>query len=184
MNNFTSRLCDPEKDQDAVTDMLYAIKDDLCLANREAARKIATLCFEKGGVIGVYDGALLCSMGGFFYGEPEQDFSNKEVGFIYVAGILPDYRLSRVFFRGLVFTLQAFAAIGFQEFRLQARASDPYTNGLYGRFAARLGEGKSLRGDPVITYGGPVDDALAFLQRGMRWSHLARRADSVVTAVP
>lgn len=184
MSNFTSRLCDQEKDQEAVTNMLYAIKDDLCLPNREAAQKIATLCFEKGGVMGVYDGALLCGMGGFFYGEPEQDFRNKEVGFIYVAGILPEYRLTRVFFRGLVFTLQTFAAIGLQEFRLQARASDPYTNGLYGRFAARLGEGKSLRGDPVITYGGPVDEALDRLQRKMRRPHLSRRTDSVLTAVP
>ena len=152
--------------------------DDLCLSNREAAQKIVELCFEKGGVFGVYDEDLLCGMAGFFCGEPDQDFRNKEIAFLYVAGILPQYRLSRVFLRGLVFALRSFAAMGLREIRLQARATDPYTNKLYGRFAHKVAEGKSLRGDPVITYGGTIEDGLARLQ----WRRpLRQSADELLT---
>jgi len=183
MNKIISKLCDQEKDQQAVTDMLYALKDDLCLPNREAARKIVELCFEKGGVIGVYDGSLLCGMAGFFYGEPEQNFRNREIAFLYVAGILPRYRLSRVFRNGLIFALQMFKGMAFQEIRMQARAGDPYTNGLYARFATRLGESKSLRGDTVFTYGGTIDDALSYLQRRKRRNYLSKHADELLAAV-
>ncbi len=183
MNTFSAKLCDQKQDTRAVTEMLYALKDDLCLLNREAAQKIVELCFKKGGVIGVYDGSLLCGMAGFFYGEPEQNFRNTDVAFLYVAGILPQYRLSRVFLRGLVFALQSFEMMGFQEFRLQARAIDPYTNKLYGRFANKLAESKSLRGDAVVTYGGMIDEALGYLQWSKRRRVLPQSADEVLTAV-
>jgi hypothetical protein len=180
MTTFTTKLCDREKDLSAVTDMLFALKDDLCLSNREAAQRIVELCFEKGGVFGVYDGDLLCGMAGFFCGEPDRDFGNKEIAFLYVAGILPQYRLSRVFLRGLIFALQTVEARGFQEIRLQARATDPYTNKLYERFAHKVAEGKSLRGDPVITYGGTIEEGLARLQRRRPF---CQSADELLTPV-
>ena len=169
MKQITCRDCTREIDLPAVVDMLFAIKEDLCIPDRASAHRIVDLCFSQGGVIGVYDDQLLCGMTGYFCGEPELEFANKEIAFLYVAGILPSHRLSRVFHTGLVFALKAFQENGCAEIRLQARASDPYTNGLYARFARRLGESRSIRGDKVITYGGTVKEALNHLMRRSRF---------------
>ena len=168
MNRYTFRVCDPTHGRDAVVDLLFALREELMLPDRPTAAKVADRCFENGGVLGAYDQGRLVGMCGFFYGEPDREFRNKEVAFMYVAGILPAYRLSRVFRQGLIHTLQEFKRSGRCEIRLQARTTDPYTNRLYSRFATRLGEGKSLLGRSVTTYGGSIDDALTYLRHGLR----------------
>lgn len=171
MDRYTIQLCDQKTDRNAVVDLLFALKEELLLDDRSTAEDVADRCFENGGVFGAYDeGKRLIGMCGFFYGEPDHDFRNKDVVFMYVAGILPEYRLSRVFHHGLIEMLQAFKEDGHHEIRLQAQATNPYTNGLYSRFAAKVGEGRSHLGRSVNTYGGTIDNALWYLRHGRRRS--------------
>jgi hypothetical protein len=168
MNNFTYKSCGQAEDGQAIIDLLFAVKDELYLPDRGVIQAITAKCFANGGVFGAYHGEQLCGMMGYFYGEPDQGFANKEVAFLYVAGILEPYRLTRMFWHGLLFALRHFQQAGVQEIRLQAEAANPYTNRLYGRFAQPLARGKSLRGKDVITYSGRIENALAYLSRGQR----------------
>ncbi len=164
MPNFTFKSLVQAQDQKAVVDLVYSIKDELRLPDRATAEKVVNLCFEHGGIIGGYYGSQLVGMMGYFLGEPANDYRNKETAFMYVACIADEYRLSRLFRKGLLFTFREFRKMGLREIRLQAEANNPYTNRLYGRFAQPLGESKSLRGLPVITYGGTLDEALRYLE--------------------
>jgi hypothetical protein len=139
------------------------------------------LCFAHGGVIAAYDGSLLVAMLGYFYGEPQCDYVNNDTAFMYVAGIREPYRLTRVFYKGLIFSLQHFQQAGAKAIKLQAEAANPYTNRLYGRFALPIAHSKSLRGKEVVTYGGSIEDALGYLLRGKR--PLFPSADELLTAV-
>lgn len=169
MGHYTFRFYQEAADSEEAVDFLMALQADFHLKDRDSAEQIVARCFERGGIFGVYDGARLCGMSGFFYGEPEQDFANAdEVGFMYVAGILPPYRGTHIFFQGLLVMLRHFEARGLRAFRLQARASDPYTNRLYNHFAPKVGESQSVRGDAVNTYGASVAQGLAFLMRRQR----------------
>jgi len=167
MTNFIYKACIPQ-DQDAVTDLYFTTKEELCLPDRDAAQKVTDLLFAKGHVIGGFHGNVLGGALGYFLGEPQQAFTNKEVLFLYVGAILPQYRLTRMFHQGLLFTLQMHKGGRVQEIRLQADAENRYTNKLYGRFAQPIAKGKSPRGVSVITYGGSLDDAIAYLSRGKR----------------
>jgi len=165
--SYSYKLLDRE-DATAITDLLMAIKDELLLPDRSAAQKVTGLLFEKGGVAGGFHDGKLCGILGYFWGDPNEDFSDKRVLFLYVGAILEPYRLSRMFLQGLSFTLQMMQAEGAQEIRLQAETANPYTNKLYGRFARPVAKGKSLRGVPVITYGASIPSALNYLQTGRR----------------
>jgi hypothetical protein len=164
MPNFTFKKCVQAQDQEAIVDLVFSIKDELRLPDRETAEKVVNLCFENGGIIGGYYGSQLVGMMGYFLGEPAKDYQNKKTAFMYVACIADEFRLSRLFRKGLLFTFREFRKMGLREIRLQAEATNPYTNRLYGRFARPLGESKSLRGLPVITYGGTLDEALRYLE--------------------
>lgn len=176
MPRFTYKQCDPTADRDAVIDFLAAHKEELYLPDRAAVLHVVDLCFRHGGVIASFAGAEIGSMMGFFWGEPQCDYANKEVAFMYVATISPRYRLTRLFYQGLLFALRLFQEAGVQEFRLQAEASNAYTNKLYGRFAQPLGKSKSLRGKEVITYGGRVAETFAQMQRPRRARTMAETA--------
>ncbi|MCB0036080.1 MAG: hypothetical protein KDE51_18750 [Anaerolineales bacterium] len=164
MSTYTYKLADPTDDYQDALGLLYAIKEDLHLANKEACAKIIDVCFEKGGIVLGYDEQTVVSLGGFFWGDPTEAYRDSSVGFVYVAAILPEYRLSRVFFVGLRFLLQTLKQLGAGQVRMQARKGDPYTNRLYSRFARPLGEGKSLRGDAVLTYGNEIEAALTYFE--------------------
>jgi len=164
MNTFTFKKCVQSEDQEAVVDLVFAIKDEFRLPNREAAEKIVNICFEHGGVVGAYYGSQMVGMMGYFKGEPDKDYQNKETAFLYVACITEEFRLTRLFRQGLLFALREFRKMGLKEIRLQAEATNPYTNRLYSRFAQPLGESRSLRGHRVITYGGTLDEALRYLE--------------------
>ena len=168
MSSYSYKFCVQTEDQEAIIDLLFSIREELCLPDRQSCRKITELCFTHGGVFGAYDGTLLVGMMGFFYGEPQCDYANKDVVFMYVAGILPEYRHSRIFLTGLCKVLLAFQAKGVQGLKLQAAANNPYTNRLYGRFAQLIGNGRSLRGFETVTYGSSIHDALNRVQRGRR----------------
>jgi hypothetical protein len=183
MSSYSYKFCVQTEDQEAIIDLLFSIREELCLPDRQSCRKITELCFAHGGVFGAYDGTLLVGMMGFFYGEPNCDYANKDVVFMYVAGILPEYRLSRVFLIGLRQVLLAFQAEGVQGIKLQAAANNPYTNRLYGRFAQHIGNGRSLRGYETVTFGSSIHDALNRLQKGRRRQVAAPSADRLLTAV-
>lgn len=155
-----------KSDESAIVDFLWSIKDDLWLADRDSAAKITQLAFDKGGAIAGYHNDILVAMVGYFIGEPSQKYANKEVGFIYVAGLAKPYRLSRAMWNGLVFTMQHLQKLGMKEIRCHAREQDTYTNRLYSHFAKRLGTDVSLRGDPTVLYGNTIEGVLAYLNKG------------------
>lgn len=156
------------RDTQALYSLLYEIKEELRLNNMETVREVVDRSFEKGGVIAAYDKALLCGMMGYFWGEPDHDFTNTDVVFMYVAGILPNYRRRRLFPYALKVALEQFKQAGGREIRLQAEKGNTYTNRLYARFAKPLGEGLSLNGVEAVTYGGTIDEALHSLVRSQR----------------
>jgi hypothetical protein len=164
MNTFTFKKMVQTADQEAIVDLVFSIKDELRLPDRETAEKVVNTCFTHGGIIGGYYDSQLVGMMGYFRGEPGKDYQNKETAFMYVACITDEFRLSRLFRKGLLYTFREFRKMGLKEIRLQAEATNPYTNRLYGRFAKPLGESKSLRGLPVVTYGGTLDEALRYLE--------------------
>lgn len=169
MTNFTYRICQPDE-RNAVTDVYFANKEELCLPDRSAAEQVTELLFCKGHVVGGYHNDKLVGALGYFLGEPQHDFSNNEVLYLYVGAILPAYRLTRLFHHGLLFTLQMYQGTAVTQIRLQAEAANPYTNKLYGRFAQPVARGKSPRGVPVTTYGSSIEDAIAYLTRRKRKS--------------
>ena len=168
MNHYTFEFCTKDKDERSITDFLYSLKDELYLPDRQTAQAITNLVFEKGGVIAGYHESHLCAMLGYFRGEPDHGYVNKDIAFLYVAGIAKPYRLTRLFRHGLVFTVHGLQEARVREIRLQAEAVNAYTNRLYARFARPLSEDKNLRGIPVITYGSSIEEALAYLERRKR----------------
>ena len=140
----------------------------LCLPNRAYAVKITRRLFAGGHVLGGYHNDKLVGVLGYFLGDPEHHFANNNVLYLYVGAILPEYQLTRLFYHGLLFILNFYRGTAVTQLLLQAEKSNPYTNKLYGRFAQPIGEGKSPRGVPVITYGGTIENAIAYLSRGKR----------------
>ena len=167
MNNFIYRTCQPNE-HEAVTDLYFANRKELCLPDRTAAGKVTELLFAKGQVTGGFFTNKLVGALGYFIGEPQHGFANKDVLYLYVGAILPGYRLTRLFHNGLLFTLEGYKGTAVTQIRLQAEKANPYTNKLYGRFAQPIAEEKSPRGVPVITYGGSIEEAIAYLSRWKR----------------
>lgn len=159
------RFCYPQIDRTQVVDFLVSQKEELYLQDDSAVTQVIDLAFAKGGVFAGFDQhKTMQSMMGFFFGDPTRAFEEKDVAFMYVAAIAPNYRLTRAFHVGLKQVLQSFSEMGLSKIRMQAQATDKYVNKLYGRFARPISEGFSLRGQPVITYGGSIEDALAYFE--------------------
>ncbi len=159
------RFCYPQIDRHHVVDFLGTQKAELYLQDESAVHQVADLVFENGGVFAGFDPAKrLQSMLGFFFGDPADEFSDKQLAFLYVAAISPNFRLTRAFHVGLKQVLGQFQEMGLESIRMQAKTTDKYANKLYGRFARPIGEGFSLRGQPVITYGGSIEEALAYFE--------------------
>ena len=168
MTRFHYKLCNPLTDKEMMIAYLYSQKDELHLPDRQSVQNVVELCLAHGGIVACHADGVLGGMGGFFLGEPSQNFVNKETAFIYVATISEPFRLTRMFRQGLVFMLNHFQESGIAAIRMQAEDTNLYTQKLYGRFAKPIAKGKSLRGRDVITFGSTVEEALAYLQRGRR----------------
>ena len=166
-------MCYPQIDRTVVGDFLTSIKRDLLLPDRDAAYKVVDTAFEKGGIFAGYDSAqkIQC-MTGFFFGDPAEDFKNKETAFVYVAAISSEFRLTRTFYVGMHFVFKQFEEIGLTRLRLQAAVDDRYNNRLYSRFVKPVGVGRTLRGHRVMNYEGSVADALAYFRPKSRPSNL------------
>ena len=164
---LTFRFCYKQIDQESLIHFLDKHRKELYLPDRAAVCAVIDRVFAEGGCFAGYDPqGNIEAMMGFFFGAPDQGFAERHILFMYVAAISPRYRLTRAFHTGLRQSLTAFKAMGIHSIQLQAQASDRYTNKLYGRFARPISTGHSLRGQPVVTYGGPIEDALAYLTRG------------------
>ena len=160
------RHCYKQVDGAMTVDFLFAHRDELALPDKTAVSHIINLLFDKGGILGAFDRQRrMQGMLGFFFGEPGQDYRNKETLFIYVTAIARPYRLTRLFRDGLTYALRQFQQMGMGEIRMQAQTANRYTNKLYGRFAHPLSEDTTLRGYPVITYGNTIEDALVALEQ-------------------
>ena len=167
MKYFTYRTCQPHE-KESITNLFMANQKELCLPDRTAADKVTAYLFAKGQITGGFFDEKLMGALGYFLGEPKQDFTNNDVLYLYVGSILPGYRLTRLFLHGLLYTLERYRGTAVTKIRLQAEASNPYTNKLYGRFAQPIAGELSPRGVPVITYGGSIETAVAYLSRRKR----------------
>lgn len=171
MNTYTFKNLVQYQSSDAIIKLIFALKDELYLVDETAVQNVLDLCFQKGGFIVGYRQKTPCAMMGYFWGEPRLNFANREVAFMYMAGILKPFRHTAVFLQGLSFGLQTFQAAGAREVRLQAEKANPYTNRLYRRFAKPLSSDRSLNGKEVITYGATIEAALATLNFDSRSAH-------------
>lgn len=161
LSKLTYRYCFKQIDELAIRRFLMAQKEDLLLEGETAVQKIIDLLFEQGGVLAIFDPAgEIVAMMGFFFGDPQKEFKDKETLYMYVGAIAKPYRMTRLFYQGMLFVMQKGHEMGMTLFRMQANIHDPYINKLYGRMGRPLGESKTLRGHPVMTYGGSILELL------------------------
>lgn len=161
-SNWTYRLCFKQLDNNQIVELLWNQREELFLDEKSAAAKIVDLLFEHGGAIGAFDPTgKLQGLIGFFFGDPTENYANKETLFIYVAAISKKYRHSLIFFKGLMAIAKQSKQLGIDNFKMQASLTDRHINRLYSKFAQPLGEDKNIRGYPVMSYGGSMDAVLA-----------------------
>lgn len=162
LSDLTYRFCFKQIDETAVTNFLMTQQQELLLENRAAAQKVTNLLFENGGILAGFDPQNeIVGMLGFFFGDPADGYTDKEILFFYVAAIAKPYRMSRLFYMGMLMIMNKGKEMKLDRFKMQANIHDPYINRLYGRMAQPLGQSKTLRGHPVMTYGGTISDLLA-----------------------
>lgn len=166
LKELTTRFCFKQIDDLAITRFLMTQREELMLDGLASAQKVTDLLFERGGVLASFDANNeVVGMLGFFFGDPNDGFADKETLFFYVAAIAKQYRLSRLFFTGMLMILKKGEEMGMARFKMQASIHDPYLNRLYGRMGQPQGESKTLRGHPVMTYSGTISALLARYDR-------------------
>ena len=158
------RVCRPSEQQ-SLSDFLWSMRTDFHFTERSITTEVAQLLFAKGGVVSGYVNDTMVGTFDYFLGEPSHDFANKEVGFIYIAGIANAYRRAGVFRNGLHFLATTLQHYGVTEMRCHARKDDAYTNGLYARLGPAIGTEKNRRGDTCILYANSVANVLALTSR-------------------
>ena len=152
------RLCFKHLDQEKLEDFLWTQREDLFLPDRESAKKIIELVFEKGGILAGFDSSNeIQAMFGFFFGDPSEKFANKDIMFVYVAAVSQSLQLSRAFLSGIATLAKEGARVKIDQFRMHASTSNRYINKLYSKFSTPIGESKNLRGYPVMVYEGSVE---------------------------
>ena len=165
------RVCFRQIDEDQITNILYQQKDELLLPDMAAVQQVSDLLFEKGGVMGGFDqNGQMQAILGFLFGDPNEAFTNKNLIFFYVAAIAKPYRKAGVFYKGLLAVLSECKGMGVDRYRMQGGLSNRYINRLYNKFGTPLGESKTLRGQPVMTYGGSLNETLSQFQRRNRFT--------------
>ena len=162
---LTYRVCFKQLDENQIAEFLYLQKDELLLPDRSAAVQVMDLLFEKGGVMGGFDrNGNMQAILGFLFGDPSEEFSDKETLFFYVAALAKPYRQTRAFYKGLMAVLYQGKGMGVDRFKMQAGLSNRYINRLYSKFGQPLGESTTLRGQPVMTYGGSLTHVISQLE--------------------
>lgn len=159
VSELTYRFCFQQLDEYAIIDFLLANQEELHLDGKQSAKKVTDSLFEHGAVLASFDANnKMVAMLGFFIGDPNNNFADKETLFFYVAAIAREYRVTRLFFVGMKIILTKARYWGLTQFRMQAKFDDPYTNRLYGRMGKPLGLSHTLRGHQVMTYGGSIEE--------------------------
>jgi len=149
-----------ERDHEAMVDFVYELRDDLQINDRAVAEQIVQLVANHGGAfIGTLNGRVISCMG-YFFGDPANDFAQKDLCFIYVAGITEEYRCSRVFLDAYRFAMSELSQFEFREVRCQAGMDNPYTNRIYSRLFKLHGTTVNRRGIPVNQYRLPFTEAV------------------------
>jgi len=143
----------------AIIDLLYELREELAFKDRRVAEEIAGILFERGGVIGSFVDDRLVGLCGYFLGDPGDDFIEKDVAFIYVAGIAEPYRCTRLFLNAYRFIFAHLRKFNVREIRLQAGVDNAYTNRLYARLFTEVGRTANRRGLPVIQYRHSFEEA-------------------------
>ena len=161
------RPCHPIE-QESLKTLLWALREPLHIKERETIDIVLRNLWTYGGVLGIYEGADLIGMFGYFLGEPKQEFFNRHISFIYVAGILPAHQRPGIFLRGVYALTQHLDELGVSEMRCHAAEDDPYTQRLYGRLGDEIGRELNGRGLPCILYACSVDLVLARTNRQTR----------------
>lgn len=164
--NLKHRVCFKQLDETQITNFLFEQKEELLLPDCDAVKQVTDLLFDKGGVMGGFDqNGQMQAMLGFLFGDPKEAFANKNILFFYVAALAKPYRHTREFYQGLLAVLNECRGMGLDQYRMQAGLTNRYINRLYNKFGTPLGESKTLRGQPVMTYGGSLEATLKRFQR-------------------
>ena len=161
MTKVTFKVC-AETDKVSVTDFLLSIGEELYIDSRKTAEDIVHFTFARGGMVASYADDQIVGVGGYLCGDPSANFANQDIGFLYLAAVEKTYRLSRVFSRGLSFTINHLKSLGVRELRLHAREEDPYTNRLYSHFAKPLRKEPNMRGIPCILYSCLLEEGIHY----------------------
>ena len=179
MPNVTFRICTPTEKMTA-TNFLWSLKEEFLFTEQSAVEEITELLFEKGGVIGGYQAAEMVGLFGYLLGEPSRDFTNKDVGFIYVAGLAKPVRGTGVFRHGARSLLITLKALGVRELRCHAAEDNPFTNRLYARFGQPIAKEKNRRGINCILYANTIEAIIADFSRAKKPKAIRNPADKEV----
>ncbi len=152
-----------ERDRSAITEFLYSLRDDFLFSEKGDAAEVTSVLFRKGGAYAAWRGTEIVALCGYFFGDPADDYADPSVGYLYVAGAAPRYRLTRLMRDGLVFVSRNLAALGVRELRLQAAERNAYARRLYAKFADPIRQERNRRGHPTVLFAAPVDEVLVRL---------------------
>jgi hypothetical protein len=165
MKKVSYKVC-TKLDKKDIANFLWTMKDEFRFTEQRIIDEIIDLLFEKGGIFAGYQAETVVGMFGYFLGEPSRDYQNKDVGFIYIAGLAKRVRKTMAFRSGVQFTIETLRALNVREIRCHAALDDAYANGLYSRLGRPIGTDINRRGDTCILYASTIDDILAKLSSG------------------
>ena len=165
MNNITYRVNNREE-AEAIGDFFWSLRDEFHFSERETVDEITGLLFEHGGVISGYgvDGNIVGAVG-YFFGEPSKDYANKDVGFIYLAGLDRSVRHSDAFGQGWRYLVEAMDGYGVHELRWHVREDDAANIALYDQLGQHICPEVNRRGYSCNLYGTTVAEAQAEIER-------------------
>ena len=159
-------------DAEGISDFLYSIRDELYFSKRQVATDMTKLLFQRGCVVIGIANQKIVAVIGVLFGEPAKSYANREVGFIYVAGLEKSHRGTSAFQTGLRFVLERLQMIGLEEIRFHALETDVRLNAIYSSFTKPIGKENNQRGFSCVLYGRTIKEALATLNERQRCRHI------------
>lgn len=107
---------------------------------RSALQDVRNYIRHGRGAILTDESEEVVGIGCFVLGLEDRGFSNKEIAVLGNSFFVEKYRNNRTFVRGLQVLAEQIkdAAPDVKEVRIPTAADNPYTNGLYGKFAERV----------------------------------------------